>query len=129
MRTRLPDTVVSAAADAFASGARRKRFDSPGALAKALDPTTVQTPALQLIDEALVDVAEGRTNRLMISLAPQEGKSQRTSRRFPLWTLLRNPETRIALVSYAHTMSRRWGRAVRDDIYAHPDLGLAVSAT
>lgn len=49
-------------------------YPTPGALAKALDPRTVQTPALDLIDAALVDVAEGRCKRLMIALPPQEGK-------------------------------------------------------
>lgn len=103
---------------------------SPGAMAVALDPRTVQTPALDLIDAALVDVAEGRCERLMISLAPQEGKSQRTSRRFPLWMLTRNPNLRIAIVSYVHGVARRWGRAIRDDIGMHADrLGLRVNPT
>ena len=31
-------------------------YATPGELALALDPTTVQTPALDLIDDALVDV-------------------------------------------------------------------------
>ena len=31
-------------------------YATPGALAKAMDPTTVQTPALDIIDDALVDV-------------------------------------------------------------------------
>ncbi|GAA4439467.1 phage terminase large subunit [Phytohabitans houttuyneae] len=98
---------------------RESPWQSPGELAKALDPKTVQTPALDLIDAALVDVAEGREDRLMISLAPQEGKSQRTSRRFPLWMLTRNPNLRVAIVSYAHGVARRWGRAIRDDIGMH----------
>jgi predicted phage terminase large subunit-like protein len=92
---------------------------SPGELALALDPKTIQTPALRLIDDALVDVAEGRETRLMVSLAPQEGKSERTSRRFPLWMLMRNPELRIAIISYAHRIARRWGRTIRDDIGMH----------
>lgn len=104
------------------------RWATPGALAQDLDPKTVQTPALDLIDAALVDVAEGRCNRLMISLAPQEGKSQRTSRRFPTWMLTRNQDLRVAIVSYAHGVARRWGRAIRDDIGMHGDrLGLTVN--
>jgi len=101
-------------------------YATPGELALALDPMTVQTPALDLIDQALTDVAEGRCKRLLLALAPQEGKSQRTSRRFPLWSLLRNPSLRIAIVSYAHGVARRWGKAIRDDIVDHPELGLRV---
>lgn len=99
---------------------------TPGELARDLDPKTIQTPALELIDQALLDVAEGRCDRLMLALAPQEGKSQRTSRRFPLWMLTRNPDLRIAIVSYAHGVARRWGRAIRDDIRDHPKVGLTV---
>ncbi len=99
---------------------------TPGALAAALDPTTVQTPAMDLIDQALVKVAEQQVKRLVISLAPQEGKSQRVSRRFPLWMLRRNPDLRIAIASYEHGVARRWGRAIRNDIAEHPRLGLRV---
>jgi predicted phage terminase large subunit-like protein len=102
-------------------------WETPGALAMALDPRTNQTPALDLIDEALVDVAEGRCNRLMISMSPQEGKSERTSRRFPTWMLARYPWLRIAIVSYIHGIARRWGKAIRDDITDHADeLGISV---
>jgi predicted phage terminase large subunit-like protein len=52
------------------------------------------------------------------SLLPTHN-SQRTSRRFPLWMLRRNPDLRIAIVSYAHSIARRWGRAIRDDINDH----------
>lgn len=97
-------------------------------LAKDLDPKTIQTPALDVIDAALVDVAEGRCTRLMISLPPQEGKSQRASRRFPTWMLVRNPDLRIAIISYTHSIARRWGRAIRGDVETHEaTLGLAIN--
>jgi predicted phage terminase large subunit-like protein len=119
--------VWAEAADAFTDTGSGEEFASPGELAKALDPSTVQTPALDIIDAALVDVAEGRCKRLMISMPPQEGKSERTSRRFPLWLLRRNPNLRVAIVSYAHSIARRWGRRIRDDIAEHGErLGLAV---
>ncbi|KQX76052.1 hypothetical protein [Aeromicrobium sp. Root472D3] len=55
-------------------------WETPGQMAASLDPTTVQTPALDAIDAALVDVANGDCERLILSMPPQEGKSQRTSR-------------------------------------------------
>ena len=91
-----------------------------------MDPATVQTAALDLLDENLVDVAEGRCPRLIWSMPPQEGKSERTSRRFPLWLLAKNPDMRIAIVSYEMGVARRWGRAIRNDIIEHPELGLTV---
>ena len=102
------------------------QWATPGDLAAQLDRTTRQTPALNLIDAELVRTAETPDSRLIISMPPQEGKSQRCSRRFPLWTLHHNPATRIAIVSYEANVARRWGRAVRDDITTHPDLGLRV---
>jgi predicted phage terminase large subunit-like protein len=105
-----------------------KDAKTPGELAKLLDPKTVQTAALDLIDSALVDAAEGRCDRLMVAVPPQEGKSVRVSRRFPEFLLMRNPDLRIAIVSYAHGVARRHGRAIRDDITMHgPALGLAVN--
>ncbi len=106
----------------------RDRFPTPGSLAHYLDPRRVSTPMLELLDAELVDVAAGLTLRLGWSCAPQEGKSQAISRAFPLWMLLRDPDTRIGIVSYEHGIARRWGRAIRNDIQAHPELGLLIRA-
>jgi len=50
------------------------RWSTPGGLAQALDPRTVQTPALDLIDQALVAAYTTPDARLIISMPPQEGK-------------------------------------------------------
>lgn len=49
-------------------------YPSAGALACALDPTTVQTPALRVIDEAIERALRTRDARIAISMPPQEGK-------------------------------------------------------
>ncbi len=116
---------LALAADLLEDGPARD-FPTPGDLAAYLDARTVQTPALQLLDEHLTGVADGRIDRLIWTMPPQEGKSQRISRFFPLWLLLRNPELRIAIVSYEADIARRWGRAIRNEIQAHPELGLSV---
>lgn len=103
------------------------RWATPGALAQHLDPKTRQTPALELIDATLVDAYNTPDARVIISMPPQEGKSQRASRRFPLWALTQNPDLRIAITSYEAGVARRWGRAIRDDVTIHGrDLGLRV---
>lgn len=105
---------------------------TPGELAKTLDHTTVQTPALELVDKALVDVEAGRCSRLIITMPPQEGKSTRGSRHGPTWFLQRNPDLRIGLVSYQAQVARRMSQQIRDDILAHcgqeggVDLGLRL---
>lgn len=105
----------------------RTRWATPGAMARQLDPSTIQTPALDLIDAELVRAVNTPDTRLIISMPPQEGKSQRASRRFPLWALTRNPDTRIAIASYEHGVARRWGRAIRADITQHPEVALTIA--
>lgn len=87
------------------------RWSTPGDMARALEPKTRQTPALDLIDQALVEAYTTPDARLVIYMPPQEGKSQRASRRFPLWALTQNPDLRVAIVSYEAGVARRWGRA------------------
>lgn len=103
-----------------------EKWPTPGALAHDLDRRIRQTEALRLIDRALADVLATPDGRLIISMPPQEGKSQRAVRAFVLWALLRNKGLRAAVVSYEHDVARRWGRAIRDDIAQHPRLGLDV---
>ena len=91
-------TVLTRAAEMWALSAAN-RWSTPGALARALDPDTRQTRALDLIDAALVDVAEGRCDRLIISMPPQEGKSSRVTTVGALWFLLRKRHWRIAIAS------------------------------
>ena len=64
------------------------RHATPGELGKAIDPRTIQTPALDLIDRALVKLANTPDGRLIISMPPQEGKSTRVGRDLPIWLLV-----------------------------------------
>ena len=108
-------------------------WDTPGELAKAIEPSTVQTPALDLIDEYLVKVESGEIDRLIINLPPQEGKSTRVTTIGPLWFLTRDPNRRIAIVSYAQDLADEFGRNIRNHIASNDgddgtlDLGLRVA--
>lgn len=103
------------------------RWPTPGALAPLLDPRTKTTPALELIDKALVEALATPDSRLIISMPPQEGKSVRASRDLPVWALTRNPDLRIVSGSYAQGLANRNGRAARNAIAAHPELGIEVA--
>jgi len=96
-------------------------YATPGELARALDPETVQTPAMDLIDATLVEAADTPDSRTIIVMPPQEGKSQRATRRFTEWALKHQPDTRVAICSYELSVARRWGRTIRDDITEHPE--------
>ncbi|NUO96768.1 MAG: phage terminase large subunit [Nonomuraea sp.] len=106
---------------------RRNQWPTPGALALQLNPKTVQTPALDLIDDALVDAARTPDSRLIICMAPQEGKSVRVAGDFPTWLLTENPDCRIVTASYGQGLANRNGRAIRNRITAHPELGLRIA--
>lgn len=105
----------------------RRRWATPGDLAKHLNPATVQTPALDLIDEALVRVANTPDSRLIISMPPQEGKSTRAAGDFPAWLLTENSDLRIVAASYGQSLANRNGRSIRRRITSHPELGLRIA--
>lgn len=113
------------AAEQFA--APKRRWVTPGELACQLDPRTKQTPALDLIDEALVKLLDTPDGRLIISCPPQEGKSTRVAKDFPTWVLTENPECRIVTASYAQGLANRNGRTIRNNLTAHTNLGLAIA--
>jgi len=108
-----------------------RAYPTPGALAQALDPRTVQTPMMDLLDRTLVEAlgrrgSNGAGPRIIIATPPQEGKSQRIARWFPLWAMLQDKDLRVAIASYEANVARRWGRAIRGDVIAHPSLGIKV---
>ena len=145
----------------------RDDYPTPGALAQRLDPMTVQTPALEIIDAHLVQVRDAigvmyerrhrfaelvrrgvdeeeaieRTvseipsagiDRLLISFAPQQGKSARVTRYGILWLLRQFPMLRIGLVSYDGANASQFSYQIRADIELFSvsdtiDLGLRLA--
>lgn len=105
---------------------RASLYKKPNDLAEIIFTRNKTSPALELLDEHLVAVWERRIDRLAWSMPPQEGKSFRIARTFPLWVLLKNPDTRIVIASFQFGMASRWGRVIRNDIEEHPELGLKV---
>ena len=97
---------------------KERKWARPGDLARALDPTTRDSLPLQVIDRELVKLTDHEVpaDALAIYCPPQEGKSTRVSRWFPLWLLAHNPALRIAIVSYEKDMSVRWGRQILRDL-------------
>ena len=74
---------------------------------------------LGLLNRKLLDVAEGRINRLLITMPPRHGKSEFASKYFPAWFLGRYPEKRVILASYEADFASQWGRKVRDLLEHH----------
>jgi predicted phage terminase large subunit-like protein len=104
------------------------RWATPGDLAQHLTPDTIQTRALDLVDEALVRAFNTPDSRLIITLAPQEGKSTRVASDFPIWALAQNANLRIITASYGQGLANRNGRLIRNRITKAPELELRVAA-
>lgn len=80
-------------------------------------------PHLELLDRKLVDLAEGRIRRLLVTMPPRHGKSQRCSKWFPSWYLSRFPDRKVILASYGADFAAEWGAEVRAVLTEH-DLGV-----
>lgn len=67
-----------------------------------------------LLSQKLVDVAMGRTKRLMVFMPPRHGKSELISRYTPAWYLGNWPDKKVMLCSYSDQFANSWGRRARD---------------
>lgn len=57
--------------------------------------------------------AKGEIKRLMITMPPQHGKSEGSTRRLPAYILGRSPNTKIAVASYNTTFARKFNRDIQ----------------
>ena len=71
MTVTLPPLLAQAVREQLTGG---RQWPSPGDLAQALDRRIRRTPALELVNAALVEAFNTPDARLAISIAPQEGK-------------------------------------------------------
>ena len=70
----------------------------------------------RLIAEHLERVESGEIMRLAISVPPQFGKSELTSRKFPAWFIGRNPAKNIIFGTYSQDFAEDFGAEVRGNI-------------
>ena len=93
----------------LAEGARR-RLEW---FAKYLQPSFQATPFHLAYYRILDKFARGEIKNLIIQAPPQHGKSQGSSRFLPAYMLGLNPDTRIAICSYAATVATDFNRDVQ----------------
>jgi hypothetical protein len=100
---------------------------TPLDLAARYDHTTLRTPALEVVARALVDTVGARDGRLVVSIPPQEGKTN-LLRWLCCWLLVADPTRRVVFASYGAGLARTSGRVVRGLVETYGvDLGLAVA--
>ena len=69
---------------------------------------------LLLLSDKLVQIADGKINRLMVTMPPRHGKSELISKYFPAWYLGHKPNNKIILSSYESDFAATWGAKARD---------------
>jgi len=55
---------------------------------------------------------KGEIKKLIISIPPQHGKSEGSSRRLPAYMVGKNPDLKVALISYEATLAQRFGKDI-----------------
>jgi len=76
-------------------------------------PNFDSTPFHKVYYKVLGMFARGEIKRLMITVPPQHGKSEGSTRRMPAFILGQNPNTKIAVASYNATFARKFNRDVQ----------------
>lgn len=103
-------------------------WTSPLAMACDLDPNFRMTPALRLIDAKLVEAYRTPRAKLLLSMAPQEGKTVSIAKWFPIWMLWLNRTKRIVYASYDLGLSRTVQGQTRDAVKLYENrLGMTLN--
>lgn len=77
---------------------------------------------LDVLDETLMKVSRGELKRVIVTMPPRHGKSERVSRKFPAWHIGNNPNDEVILASYSIDLSRGFSRIARDTLASHYDI-------
>ena len=92
----------------------KTKYRNPAGIAAAVSPNYVITPALELIAEAVERVLNSRRKiNLLVTMPPQEGKSNLCSVWTPIRALQLNPNRRIILATYADALAEAHSRTAR----------------
>ncbi len=97
-------------------------LDPAGLAQYATRGTWEMAAHLDLLNRKLIDVASGRSRRLLVTMPPRHGKSELCSVFFPAWFLGSHPDKRVILSSYESDFAAGWGRRVRDVLEEHGAL-------
>lgn len=68
----------------------------------------------RILADLLMDIAEGREQRVCVNMPPRHGKSQLVSIFFPAWFLGKHPDKKVLMVSHTTDLAVDFGRKVRN---------------
>ena len=92
-------------------------------------PAYFMTPVHQMYAHILDLFAKGKIKKLIISIGPQFGKSELSTRRLPPFFLGRDPNLRISVASYNTTFARKFSRDIQRVIADQPYYNLFPKTT
>ena len=96
--------------DALVKKAARKRFIN---YSRYMQPD-LQLEPFHVVYYTILDMfAHGKIKKLIVSMPPQHGKSEGSSRKLPSFMLGLNPDLKIAISSYAAGIARDFNRDVQ----------------
>ena len=101
------------AIDELKAELRQKRQLSLLAFTKATMPTFAPADFHKQYYSILTRFANKEFNKLMVFMPPQHGKSEGSTRRLPAFILGREPDTKIAIVSYSAPKARKFNREIQ----------------
>jgi len=97
-----PEVLVKAAA--------RKRLQN---FARYVQPDLVLEDFHKVYYEVLNRFAHGRIKKLIVTMPPQHGKSEGSSRKLPAFMLGLNPDLKISICSYGASLARDFNRDIQ----------------
>lgn len=83
------------------------------AFSRYMQPNLDVQPFHKVYYSVLNDFAFGRIKKLIVTMPPQHGKSEGSSRKLPAFILGLNPDKKIAIGSYAASLARDFNRDVQ----------------
>lgn len=69
---------------------------------------------LQQVEQFIRSDGANGIGRLLVTMPPRHGKSEKVSVRFPGWFLGRNPDKRVIIASYGAELAEEWSQKVRN---------------
>lgn len=104
--------------------AERKRSESARndliEFCKAMQPDYKVGKHHRILANLLMDIAEGKKDRICVNMPPRHGKSQLVSIYFPAWFIGRYPNKKVLMVSHTTDLAVDFGRKVRNLIDSDP---------
>ena len=101
---------------------------------KHMQPDYIVGKHHRILADMLMDIEQGKKDRICVNIPPRHGKSQLVSIMFPAWFLGRNPNKKVMMVSHTTDLAVDFGRKVRNLIATEayqsifPTVALAVDS-